>query len=417
MLGKVYEIGEFDSRSNVGVVTAANPLIKYLRKLGLDIVYLTYDNMPKKRVFPLYKLLSALGHNFHHVRLTRNFRNLWAIRAFQEVSKEDILHIHSFTLLPHLLQSLSIPRKVVLTYYGTHSGIIDVEDHTNPYYLQAILRIPDAVIADEPDTNLLLERASKHFPGNEETLKKKIVMFPFLGIDEEVFDPKKIDLHPWYRRNIEKRGLVIFKGGSIEAMKGDSILIRIAKKILSKRRDIYFVWGGYFRRYPPKEQAILRIQLKQLCEKHPKNAFYIGTYSHLALPSLLKGADVVPHFHKKVSNCLSTFGREATMMGRYMLASNVGWYRDLMGESNGMCVFNWEDDDTLIKDAIYKLTYIADNLDEARKKGLENRIYALKYCSAKVSAAQHLMIYKALANNEPMPTTGELLSISSKHAP
>ncbi len=412
---KVYAIGELDSRSNVGVVTAINPLVKYLKRAGLDIEYLTYDRLPKKRVFKFYKSLSTLNLKFPRISVTRNFRNLWAIRAIQEVGKGDILHIHSFTLLPHLLQSLKIPRKVILTYYGTHSGIIDVEGPTNPYYLRAILNIPDTVIVDESDRNMLLERAHRHLPDNEELLRNKMIMFPFIGIDDEVFDPHKIHPHPWFEQNINKDGLIIFKGGAIESMKGDSILIKIAKEILSKRKNVYFVWGGYFRRYPPKQQAILEKELNRLCEKYPENAFYIGTYHHSVLPSLLSGADIVPHFHKKVSNILSTFGREATMMGRYVLATNIGWYRTLMTESNGMRVFDWEEDDALIKEASNELTYLADNVDETRKKGMENRTYALKYCSAKISAKQHMMIYKALANNQSMPNTEELLSIGKKH--
>jgi hypothetical protein len=414
---KVYAIGELDSRSNLGVVTAINPLVKYLKKAGLDIECLTYDRLPKKNVFKFYRSLSTLNIKFPSISVTRNFRNLWAIRAIQEVGEEDILHIHSFTLLPHLLQSLRVPRKVILTYYGTHTGIIDVDGPTNPYYLRAIFNIPDTVIVDESDRNMLLERAQKHLPNEVEQMRSKMILFPFIGIDDEVFDPDRIESHPWYRQNINKDGLIVFKGGAIESMKGDSILIKIAKEILSKRKNVYFVWGGYFRRYPPKQQAILEKELKRLCEKYPKNTFYLGTYQHSELPSFLNGADVVPHFHKKVSNILSTFGREATMMGRYVLATNIGWYKTLMSESKGLRVFDWGDDNTLIKEVSNELTYLADNVDETRKKGMENRTHALKYCSAKISAKQHMVIYKALANNEAMPTTEELLSISRKHTP
>jgi glycosyltransferase involved in cell wall biosynthesis len=155
----------------------------------------------------------------------------------------------------------------------------------------------------------------------------------------------------------------------------------------------------------------------QLCTKYPKNAFYIGKYNYSDLPALLKGADVIPHLFKLDGGGLSTFGREALMMGRYVLATNVGWYKDFIGDSNGFHILDWKDDNKLIQEAIDEFTYLADNLNETRNKGLTNRIYASKYCSAKVSAKQHLMIYKALSNNEPLPTTEELLSISRKHAP
>lgn len=412
MLQKVYHIGEYDSRQNVGVVTSANTLIKYLRKLGIDIEYITYDNMPKKKVFMLYRLLSAL--NFPRMRMTRNLNNLWAIRAIQEVDEGAILHLHSFTLLPHLLQSLNNPKGVILSYYGTHSGIIEVGGYTNPYYLRAILSIPDAVIVDEIDRNRLLERTRRYFPGNETLLEKRMAVFPFIGIDDEVFDPKKVKTHPWYKQNLHTDGLIVFKGGAIEKWKGDLVLVKIANEVLSKRKDIYFIWAGYFRTYPSKDQAILKKALMRLCERYPKNVFYIGKYLYTDLPSFLKGADVVPHFHKKEMNLLSTFGREATMMGRYMLASNIGWYRDLMDKSNGLSVFDWEDDNKLIQEAADELTYLADNLDEARNKGLENRMYASKYCSAKVSAQQHKIIYESLANNEAVPTTEELLSVARR---
>lgn len=414
MKNRIYHIGELDSRVNVGVVTAINPLVKYLKRLGLNIFYITSDNMPKFKYLGAYKSISNLNRYFPKIKLTTNLRNLWAIRAIQELDNEAMLHIHSFTLLPHLLQSLQIPRKVLLTYYGTHSGIIDVEGPTNPYYLRAILNVPDLIIVDETDRNVLLERAHIHIPNSERILRKKMVTFPFIGIDDEVFDPQKIEPHPWFRQNINGDGLVIYKGGAIESMKGDSLLIKIAKTILFKRKDIYFVWGGYFRKYPPKKQAILKTELKQLSEKYPKNAFYMGTYVHADLPSLLKGADVVPHFHERVSNCLSTFGREAVMMGRYMLATNIGWYRDLMNESKGLHVFEWKDDDKLIKKVTDELIYLVDNIDETRKKGLENRKYALKYCSARVSALQHKKIYEALANDDPIPTTEDLLSMVQK---
>jgi hypothetical protein len=414
MFEKVYELGELDSRSNVGVVTAITPLIKYLRKQNLNIEYLTYDRLPKKKVFWFYKFLSTLSLRSPSLGVSNNFRNLWAIRAIQEMGEEDILHIHSFTLLPHMLLSLKIPRNVIITYYGTHSGIIDVGGLTNPYYLRAILNIPDAIIIDETDRNFLLKRSRKYNADSEEILKRKMIMFPFIGIDDEVFDPKNIKPNPWFQKYINNDGLVIFKGGAIESMKGDSMLIKIADTVLSNRKDIYFIWGGYFRRYPPNEQAILKKELEQLCEKYPKNAFYLGTYSHTDLPSLLSRADVVPHFHNTVSNCLSTFGREATMMGRYILATNIGWYRDFFQTSNGLQVFDWDTEDKIIQKTKDQLIYLADNINETRKKGLENRKYALKYCSAKVSALQHKKIYEALANNEPIPTTEELLSLAQK---
>lgn len=412
MLGKVYEIGEYDSRRNVGVVTSTNTLIKYLRRLDIDLEYFTFDHMPNKKIFLLYRLLSSRA--FPHIRLTRNLMNLWAIRTIQDVDNGAILHIHSFTLLPHLLQSLNAPKGVVLSFYGTHSGIIEVEGHTNPYYLRAILNIPDVIIADELDRNRLLERVPRYFPDGDKILEKKLVMFPFIGIDEEIFDPVRVKPHPWYEQNIGKDGLVIFKGGAIDKQQGDPILIKLANELLSKRKDIYFIWAGYFRAYPREEQETIRNALKRLCEKYPKNAFYLGKYDHSDLPAFLKGADIVPHFQRKVASCLSTFGREAAMMGRYMLTANIGWYKDLMGGSDGMHIFYQEDDGTLIKEATHELTSLADNLVETRKKGLENRIYALKYCSARVSAQQHKRIYEALANNEQIPTTEDLLSIAQR---
>ncbi|UCE36849.1 MAG: glycosyltransferase family 4 protein [Thermoplasmata archaeon] len=412
MVKKIYELGEYDSRMNVGVVTAVNPLVKYLKRLDLDIEYITHDNMPKKGVFTYYKLLSNLNFHFPGLRLTRHFRNLWAIRAIQEIEKNAILHIQSFTLLPHLLQSLNIPKRVVLTYYGGHLGIIDDFGRTNPYYLRSILNIPDVVIADELDSTILHDRAKRYFPGNEEALKERMVIFPFIGIDSEVFDPNKVIPYSWDRQNIHKDGLIVFKGGAIERMKGDSTLIKIAKNVLSKRKDVTFVWGGYFHTYPAEKPEALKMELRGLCDKYPKNAFYMGRYELNELPSLLKGADVVPHFHKKIVDCLSTFGRESLMMGSYMMAANIGWYRNLMDKSKGLHVFEWADDDRLIKEATDELIYLADNIDETRKKGLENRKYAMKYCSAKVSALQHKMIYEALANDEPHPTTKELLSIA-----
>lgn len=412
MFEKVYEIGELDSRSNVGVVTAITPLIKYLRKQNLNIEYFTYDRLPKKKVFWFYKFLSTLSLRSPRLSVSSNFRNLWAIRAIQEISEDDILHIHSFTLLPQMLSSLKIPKNVIITYYGTHSGIIDVGGLTNPYYLRAILNIPDGIIIDETDRNFLLKRSRKYILDSEEILKRKMIMFPFIGIDDEVFDPKNTKPNPWYQNNINNDGLVIFKGGAIESMKGDSILIKIAETVLSQRKDIYFIWGGYFRGYPPNEQAILKKELMQLCERYPKNAFYMGTYSHTDLPSLLKRADVVPHFHNTVSNCLSTFGREATMMGRFILATNIGWYREFFGKSQGLKVFDWDTKDKIIKNTTDQLIYLADNINETRKKGMENRKYALKYCSAKVSALQHKSIYEAFANDKPIPTTEELLLIA-----
>jgi glycosyltransferase involved in cell wall biosynthesis len=415
MTSKVYEIGEFDSRRNVGVVTSTNTLIKYLRRLDIEIEYFTYDNMPKKKIFKLHRLLSPRA--FSRIKLTRDLVNYWAIRTFQEVGKEDILHIHNFGLLPHFLQSLNIPKKVVLTFYGTAFGIIGVENGTNPYYLRAILNIPDVIIVGEVDKDLLLEKARRYFPGNEKALKRKMAIFPHIGIDDEIFDPERVEPHKWYEPNINKEGLIVFKGGAISKWKGDSILIKIADEVLSKRKDIYFVWAGYFRSYPFEEQAALKSALMRLCKKYPKNAFYIGKYHYSDLPALLKGADVIPHLFKIDGGGLSTFGREALMMGRYVLATNVGWYKDFIGDSKGFHILDWKDDNKLIQEAIDEFTYLADNLNETRNRGSTNRIYAAKYCSAKVSAKQHLMIYKALSNNEPLPTTEELLSISRKHAP
>ncbi|UCG69082.1 MAG: glycosyltransferase family 4 protein [Thermoplasmata archaeon] len=411
---KVYELGEFDTKSNVGVVTSTNTLIKYLKRTNLDIEYITYDHMPKKKVFIAYKFLSFLNRCFPRVVLTINIRNLWVTRAIQEMGKDAIIHIHSFILLPELLQSLRIPRKVILSFYGLHSGIIGVNDDTNPYYLRAIVDIPDIIIADELDRNILLDQVRKYSPGHEEILKKKLVLFPFIGIDDEVFNPTSVDTHGWYEHNLKKEGLIVFKGGAIENGRGDKVLIKTAEEILSKRKDIYFIWAGYFRRYPEKEQIVLKRALMKLSKKYPKNVFYMGKYRYSDLPFLLKGADVVPHFHIKEWDLLSTFGREAVMMGRYMLASNIGWYKDFLAKSKGLRVFDWQDDDKLIKESKDELIYLSDNIGETRKKGLENRTYALKYCSARVSAQQHKMIYEALANNESLPTTEELLSFAQK---
>ena len=411
---RIYHIGEFDSRINVGVVTAANPLVKYLKRMGLNVHYITFDNLPKIKGLKVYKFISSLNQYFPRIKLTRYLRNLWAIRAIQELDKEAMLHIHSFTLLPQLLQSQVIPKKVLLTFYGGHFGIVDVFGNTNPYYLRTILNIPDVIIIDDFDRGMLLEKVHAHFPDYEEVIKKKMVKFPFLGVDEEVFNSKNRTPHLWYKQNIHKDGLVIFKGGSIEAVKGDSLLIEIAERILSRRKDIYFVWGGYFRSYPRDEQAALRAEMESLCKKYPGNAFYMGKYENNQLPSLLKGADVIPHFHMKKVSCISTFGREALMMGNYMLISNIGWYRDFLGESKGIRFFEWDDDEKIVKNALDELIYLADNLEETRKKGPENRKYALKYCSANISAQQHKMIYEALANDEAMPTTEELLSIAQK---
>ncbi len=409
---KVYEIGEFDSRQNIGVVTAANNMIKYLQRLDIEVEYITFDNMPHKKIFLAYKLLS-IPYNFGKIRFGRHLRNLWAIRALQEVGDDDILHIHSFTLLPHLLQSLNTPKGVVLTFYGTHRGIINVKGYTNPYYLRAMLEIPDVIIADKLDSELLIDRAGTYLPGNVSNLKKKILTFPYIGIDEEVFDPEKVEPHRWYNKNLDKEGLVIFKGGAIEKLKSDHLLIKIADNILSRRRDVYFVWAGYFRRYPPKDQAELKAALDKLCKKYPKNVFYIGTYDYSYLPSLLKGADVIPYLRGEFgSGGLSTFAKESAMMGKYILASNIGWYSEFMGGSSGIDIVDWGPDNKIINEVTNKLMHLADNRDEAKRKGRESRAYALRYGSAKVSAKQHKMIYEAMGRGDTLPSTEELLKMA-----
>lgn len=403
MKNKVYIIGDYDSRKIGGVITGINTLVTALEKhTNIDLAYITHDKNP-------YMNLKISKHFFKFPILSGIYSQYWINRVMRSIPEDAIIHFNVFRVLPRFLDSLKVPQKVILSHLGWYAGIIE-EGFVNPYYLKALITLPDIIICDNFEKHVLLDKSALHLGKRYcDILDEKSIVFPPLGVDSDVFDPNIHKPSAFYNK-LDNDKLVVFKGGAIADIRGDGIIIKAAERILSKRDDVYFCWSGYLSFRCEADKNIPDL-LSKLQKRYPKNVFYLGKYDYNHLPRLLKGADVVPILHAKCLDGLGMFGMESLMMGKFCLASNIGWYKLLLRDCRGVHFLDREEDEGFISEVIDIIEYCADNIDEIRTRGKDSRKYALELLSAEIAAKRHERIYKSVVENSPLPSTEEILKI------
>ena len=416
MNSKIVIFGNFSKRQNRGVPQAVNTLARHLHKHGRkDIEYITHETLVPTLTGRMLRKILLLWKTPPKNRLLSLFYaipySIWpfvALRTLASSTRDLILHVQSLTVFPALMQSKIVPRKLILTYHGYHVNILE-EDYTNPYSLKVLLGVPDVIIADDFDRKVLVERGNRHF--KELTIRKKICVFPHAGVDEEIFNPDKAYEHRTYKalRNKEKV-LIVLKTGCLGQLKGDFLIMKAAKDLLRKRKDIVFMWAGYFRKESDRKKfGDLFLSLRNT---YPHNVMYIGQYGHQEAPSILKGADVYLGFHTKKECSLSLSEKEAMMMGKYVVAKNIGWYERILEGCSGLHVIKKPHANAI--DALVKeLDYLADNHDYSKKAGIESRKFALEHFCGNVTARRHMKVYDAVMNDLDLPSSSELLRITS----
>lgn len=368
-----------------GVGQVTRELAERQVKAGHEVHVFVPDWDKHSRISKKYEKINGVHiHRCYHITQMGNFSTLWP-SVFSKLikGKFDIIHSHLFAH-PHyvfagLAAKISGAKHVHTSHcpwsdaYRSPIGRLGVILSYNIVSKQIAKYATDAFIT-------ITTWENKFFPKFGAS-KEKLINIPN-GMDKIFF--KKIKPNNFKKETKIKDKLVLFFGRLSETKRPDNF-VRIAKKILKKRKDVTFIVCGPDEGYEKK--------VKDLIGNEKKIIHMPGFYDRKRLASMYQASEmyVLPSYREGLP--LTIF--EAMASGLPLVASPVnGIPYEVKDPENGFLI-QWDDLDKFAE----KINYFLDNPKKAKAIGVHNKKYAQKYNWDNIEK-ETMALYKRLLKNQ-----------------
>lgn len=207
------------------------------------------------------------------------------------------------------------------------------------------------------------------------------------GVDTDIFQPRDPDATLIQKLNLD-HCIVFGFIGTFFLFEGLELLIKAAKQILIKRKDVKFLLVGAGR-----EEASLKKMVTEMGSA--KHFIFTGRVNHDDIQKYYSVVDVLvyPRVSKRITELVTALKPlEAMALKKIIIASNVGGMKELIHDGKTGLLFKAGDVNELAR----KCLYVLDNLSEVKKMGEEARQYVLKERNWMNISKRYLKIFSEL---------------------
>ena len=224
-----------------------------------------------------------------------------------------------------------------------------------------------AAVHEVIDKTLLCNENSRKILVNHFKVKEDETKTVYIGVDEEKFNPEKIDVNEIKEKlKINKEKKVISFIARIEGQKRPYLLIEILNKLSKERNDFICVVAG-------NGSLLKKIKQKAKQYKIQDNIVFLGEVKNTK--EIYAISDVTLNCSIKEGLALTSY--ESLAMGVPVVSADVGGQKELINEKVGAVVpcmqketeinnFNYSDEE--IKPYVKALNKVLDNLNEYKSE-------------------------------------------------
>lgn len=218
---------------------------------------------------------------------------------------------------------------------------------------------------------------------------RKITVIPN-GVDTEKFRPVKTHQGLLDRYELNDVKVIGFIGTFFE-FEGLDLLVRAAKNILSKRKDVKFLLVGGGRH----EQYLMKRIHETGMQKH---FIFTGRVAHDQILDYYSVIDILvyPRISKRITELVTPLKPlEAMALEKVVIGSDVGGIKELIRDGENGLLFRAGS----FGDLAAKCVYVLNHLDEMQEIARAARKYVVKERNWLKICEQYLPIYKELGVN------------------
>jgi len=216
--------------------------------------------------------------------------------------------------------------------------------------------------------------------------EEKIEVIPN-GVDTDIFQPRDPDAA--LIEHLDLDHCIIFGFiGTFFLFEGLDLLIKAAKQVLIKRKDVKFLLVGSGR-----EEASLKKMVTEMGLS--KHFIFTGRVNHDIVQKYYSVVDVLvyPRISKRITELVTALKPlEAMALKKIVIASDVGGMKELIQDGKTGILFKAGD----VSELAQKCLYVLDHLSEVKKMGDEARSYVLKERNWLDISKRYLAIFKEL---------------------
>jgi PEP-CTERM/exosortase A-associated glycosyltransferase len=216
--------------------------------------------------------------------------------------------------------------------------------------------------------------------------EEKIEVIPN-GVDTDIFQPRDPDAALIEQLNLDH--CIIFGFiGTFFLFEGLDLLIKAAKEVLIKRKDVKFLLVGSGREEASLKKMVTEMDLS-------KHFIFTGRVNHDIVQKYYSVVDVLvyPRISKRITEIVTALKPlEAMALKKIVIASNVGGMKELIQDGKTGILFKAGD----VSELAQKCLYVLDHLSEVKKMGEEARSYVLKERNWLDISKRYLTIFKEL---------------------
>ncbi|ANF22625.1 glycosyltransferase family 4 protein [Thermococcus piezophilus] len=323
-----------------GVAVHTINLVRSLSKFDeLELYVISFGNESKTLKIGNAKVILIKAPKLYYI-----FPILALIRLAWEVKKikPDIIHVQGSNLSPYLLYAVFLNRKAkkVITFHSYPT--IELVAHKKlkeGSFRYRILKWLEKMTVEKADVLISVDTRIKSWIVKEFGIKhaNKTIVIPN-GINTRKFNPLSYNNRKRLIRekyNISQKDTIIFHAKAFTPKNGQEYLIRAMKLILKENPKTKLILAG---------DGPLRKKLETLTHELniTENVIFVGNLPNDLIPEYLAAVDivVVPSIHiKGLEEATSIFLAEAMVMGKPVVASNIGGLRETIVDGvNGILV-------------------------------------------------------------------------------
>ena len=242
---KIAHVCPFYTPAIGGVKQVVYELAQRQLKEGHEVHVYTSDWDKNKRIKKKEEILEGVHvHRCYHLFRAVNFVTIWPSVFFKLLGQNfDVIHSHIPGHAHAILAGFAAKIKKIKHVHTTHCPWTEgyrnklgvYGDYVSKYtYIPLLFKIVDRIIAITPwEIEFLLKYGAR---------KNKIMVIPN-GMDEILYH--KIENND-FRKNlgISKKDKLVLFFGRLSPVKGIDKLLEVAKEVVKKRKDVYFVFRG-----------------------------------------------------------------------------------------------------------------------------------------------------------------------------
>lgn len=189
------------------------------------------------------------------------------------------------------------------------------------------------------------------------------------GVDVSSFSPQMPDMDIVKKYNLKGYKVIGFVGTFFE-FEGLELLIKAAKEIIHKRKDVKFLFVG---------GGLEEAKLKKMVEEAELNHYIIfsGRVKHEDVQKFYSVIDicVYPRISLRITELVTPLKPlEAMALEKIVIGSNVGGIKELVRDGYNGLLFKAGD----VSDLAEKCIYALDNFEQMRKIAREGRNYVIR---------------------------------------